>query len=94
MLLFSINICICNIKSFRKILPPLPVLALPVEDELDGRRVQLGLRAAGLFAAHVHYPGAPSAGVVRLAVNAEHGAADLRRLEETLAAIYPAEQDA
>jgi len=74
--------------------PPLPVLALPVEDELDGRRVQLGLRAAGLFAAHVHYPGAPSAGVVRLAVNAEHGAADLRRLEETLAAIYPAEQDA
>ena len=73
--------------------PPLPVLALPVEDEFDGRRVQLGLHAAGLFAAYVNYPGAPSAGVVRLAVNAEHGAADLRRLEEALAEIYPSEAD-
>lgn len=73
--------------------PPLPVLALPVADELDGKRVQLGLRAKGIFVAHIHYPGAPSAGVLRLAVNAEHGAADLRRLEEALAPLYP-EQDA
>lgn len=69
--------------------PALPVLALPVQDEADGVSLQAGLRAQGIFAAHVHYPGAPSAGVLRLSVNAEHGAADLRRLEEALAPMYP-----
>jgi 8-amino-7-oxononanoate synthase len=66
-----------------------PALALPVQDAADGARLEAGLRSRGLFAAHVNYPGAPQAGVLRLVVNAEHGAADLRRLERALAELYP-----
>lgn len=69
---------------------PLPVLAIPVADEADGKRLHQVLLDAGIYVPHVHYPGAPEAGLLRAAVHAEHGAADLRRLEHALAPHYPA----
>ena len=65
--------------------PPLPVLPLPVSNPADGERIETDLRRRGIFAPYVHYPGAPAAGFLRLAVNAEHGRADLERLGRALA---------
>ena len=67
--------------------PLLPVLAIPVQDPADGPAVEDGLRERGLFVPSVCYPGTPEPGLLRVAVNSEHTAAQLLRLERALAEL-------
>ncbi|QDV07049.1 8-amino-7-oxononanoate synthase [Planctomycetes bacterium Poly30] len=61
-----------------------PVLVLKFETSQEAERLSAALHVAGLFAPAIHYPTAGAGGTIRIAVNSEHTAADLRRLEETL----------
>ncbi len=75
--------------GLRRSAVPLPVLSLPVPSDEEGALITAELHDRGIFVPHVHYPGAPEAGALRIAVTSEHDASDLRRLEEALAELVP-----
>ncbi len=61
-----------------------PVLILQFDTAQEAERVSAALHVAGIFAPAIQYPHATQKGTVRIAVNSEHTAAEIRRLEETL----------
>lgn len=62
-----------------------PVLVLRFDTPQEAERLSAALHVAGIFAPAIQYPTAGDGGTVRIAVNSEHTAAEIRRLEETLA---------
>lgn len=61
-----------------------PVLVLDFDTPQAADRLSAALHVEGIFAPAIQYPTATAGGTVRIAVNSEHTAADIRRLEETL----------
>lgn len=67
----------------------LPILRIPFDDYEQARGLSAALHVEGIFGPAMRYPGAPSGGIVRLAVTSEHTAHDLRRLEDALVSHLP-----
>ena len=61
-----------------------PVLILEFNTAQEAERLSAALHIEGIFAPAIQYPQASRQGTVRIAVNSEHTAAEIRRLEETL----------
>ncbi|MEM8711281.1 MAG: pyridoxal phosphate-dependent aminotransferase family protein [Planctomycetota bacterium] len=61
-----------------------PVLRLDFDTSQEAESVSAALHVNGIHAPAIQYPGATDRGTIRIAVNSEHTAAEIRRLEEAL----------
>ncbi|MEM1452559.1 MAG: pyridoxal phosphate-dependent aminotransferase family protein [Planctomycetota bacterium] len=71
----------------------MPVLRIELETVQAARELSAALHVEGIYAPAIRYPGSEGDGVVRAAVTSEHTAAEIRRLEETLARHLPGGAD-
>lgn len=61
-----------------------PVLRLEFDTQQEAQSVSAALHVNGIHAPAIEYPTASSRGTIRIAVNSEHTAAEIRRLEGAL----------
>ncbi|MEM7264204.1 MAG: 8-amino-7-oxononanoate synthase, partial [Planctomycetota bacterium] len=64
-----------------------PVFAIQAGDAEETRAWERALAERGFLVPHVHYPGGPPAGYLRLSASALHETADLDALLEVIAEL-------